>query len=116
MNAVQLIQALADSLASTYPTTIAEQSARHGAVTATVTVERVEYEDLICDPTPMLLTVNVIVQAAAGGEQGIVDLLGHVDPVAGLIRAAAFTPIEWSPIDIDDQPAVEFTATANGEG
>lgn len=112
----ELIAALRDSLATTYPTTVAEPTNRPGVVTCAVMPERVEYEDLICDPQPILLTANVIVLSAAGGEQGVVDLLGHADTVADLIRAAGFTPVEWNPVDVNDQPAIEFTAAANGGG
>jgi hypothetical protein len=114
--ALELITALRDSLAAQYPTKVADQATRPGVVTASVAPERVQFEDIVCDPQPMFLTATVVVQAAAGGEQGVLDLLGHVDTVNGLIRAAGFTVVEWSPADVEDQPAVEITATANGTG
>lgn len=117
MNAAQLIDALAASLATAYPTRVAELSARTGQATAVVALDRVAYDTgAMCTPTPVTVTATVTVIAAGTGEQGVKDLLTRADGVAALIRAAGFTPDQADAADANDAPALVFTATAQGEG
>lgn len=117
MNTAQLVDALAASLATVYPTRVAELSARTGAATAVVALDRVAYDTgAMCDPAPTTVTATVTVIAAGLGEQGVKDLLTRADSVAALIRAAGFTVEGCEAADANDAPALLFTATAAGEG
>ena len=117
MNAAQLIDALAASLATAYPTRVAELSARTGQVTCVAALDRISYETgAMCDPAPIIVTATVTVIAAGTGEQGVRDLLTRADSVAALIRAAGFTVEDCDAADANDAPALAFTATAAGEG
>ena len=117
MTAAQLIDALAASLGTGFPVRVAELSARTGAVTAVVALERVAYDTAaMCDPAPITVTAQVTLIAAGIGEQGIKDLLARADEAAGLIRAAGFTVESYDAADANDAPALVFTATAGGEG
>ena len=117
MNALQLLTALRDTLAATYPTRVAELSRHTGQVAATITPTRCEYETgALCDPQPMQLQAEVTVVAGSHGESGVLDLLSHIDHVAALIRAAGWVTGEWTPDSIEDQSAIIITATAQGDG
>lgn len=116
MTVAELVDALVASLRTVYPARVAEVSNRPGTTTCAVTVDRVDYEPAMCDPVPATVTATITVLAAAGGEQGVRDLLTRLQPVTGLIRAAGFTPTTAEPGDINDHPALIITATAQGEG
>lgn len=117
MNTAQLIDALAASLATAYPTRVAELSARTGQATCVVALDGVAYDTAaMCDPAPTTVTATVTVIAAGTGEQGVRDLLTRTDSVAALIRAAGFTVEQCDAADANDAPALVFTATAEGEG
>jgi hypothetical protein len=118
MSTTDLVSALIASLQTGYPTRLAELGNRPGRTTCVVTPTGAEYDaEALCDPTPMLLTVEVAVLAAsAAGAPSIAELLAHVDPVAMLIRASGFEPVSWTAADVADLPAITFTATAPGHG
>ena len=117
-SARDLVIGLADTLATVYPTRVAELSNRPGTVTCAVALQTVDYETgAMCDPVPITVTCEVVVLAARGGEQGIRDLLTHIDPVADLIRGARFAPVSYDAgATAEDLPVLIFTATANGDG
>jgi len=115
--AIELLTALRDSLGSVYPARIGELSRHTGTVAAVVAPSRCDYEQgAMCTPTPMRLTADVTVVAGSHGEPGVVDLVGHVDAVAVLIRAAGWEPVQWQPESVDDQSAVVIEAVADGDG
>lgn len=118
MTAAELLVALRDALAAKYPTSIGETTTRPGTVTCVVAPDKVEYESAaLCDPMPITVNAQVQILAAAGGETGIIDLIGQVDAVVQQITdSTTWVPLDWQPADVNDQPAITLTLTANGDG
>ena len=108
---------LRDALAAAYPARVAELSNTTGRTTCVVAPTGGDWETgTMCDPPPQEARADVAVVAAATGEQGVIDLLGHLEPVAALIRAAGWEPADWSADEVGDRPALRITATTTTDG
>ena len=115
--AAELLDHLADELATVYPTRRA-LSARPGRVSCVVIPAEGEYDDAMCDPVPVTVTAEVHVLAAGMDEQATRDLAHHLEPVGVLIRQAGWTCLAWRAGSDLEQPIPAFiiTATALGTG
>lgn len=117
MNTRDTVAALVANLGTVYPARLVEQSNRVGGMpTVVVAPSSGEWEHTVCEPYPLTITADIVVIAAATGEQGTDDLLTHLDPVADLARAVGWTPTEWAADAVDDMPALTITATAQADG
>ena len=110
------LQELQAALAVDYAAQIANTQIRPGAVTAAIMPASGVYQFAGCDTSPLDLTCDIVLLAASTGPQGSVDLIGHVDTVAGLARGVGWVPTEWRPSSVDDTPALTLTVTAVAEG
>jgi threonine dehydrogenase-like Zn-dependent dehydrogenase len=117
MNTAQLVEALAASLGSAYPTRVAELANVPGRVTCVIVPSGGQWESgAMCTPVPTTVTAEVSVIAAGTGGQAVADLVAHLDPAADLIRGGGWDPESWAAADVEDRPAIVITATARGDG
>jgi hypothetical protein len=113
---LDLVKTLRDILALDYGARIADYATVPGAVTAVIMPVSGNYQQGMCDLSPLDITVDITLLAAQAGPQGAVDLLGHLDTVALLARGAGFTPTDWRTDQVNDLPALTITCTAPATG
>lgn len=112
MNTGELLDELHTVLSSVYPTGRAFQ--RYGRIACVLVPSDGQWEQSMCEPWPLTVTIEVHILAAAADEQGAKDLPHHIGPVCDLIRSSQFIPIGWRAGSSEDTPAIVITATANG--
>ena len=105
------ILALKDALAPGYGARIADLATRPGAVTAVVTPTSWDYEATMCSPIPLTVTAEIAVLAAQGGQQGVIDLLGHEPAIVGIVIGEGWTPTECRADTVGDLPALIITCS-----
>lgn len=111
------VQQLRDALAVVYPTRVAELSNTTGRVTCIIGPDGGTWETgTMCDPPPGEHRTDVLVVAAGTGQQSVLDLLQHLEPVAALISGAGWEPGDWSATETNDRPALRITATTTTNG
>lgn len=111
-----LLMDLLGSLATVYPARVSDTANRPGRVTCVVEPTQCLFDmGAQCAPWPFQLDVSVKILAASSDEQGVRDLLTHVDPVVGLIRAGGFMVQDWGEgTTTNDLPQIVVTASAMG--
>lgn len=116
-----LVGDLTDALSAAYPVRVANLAYRPGRVTCVIMPTDAEYDEPSVQNglQGLVLTVQVHVLAAGSGDQAVVDLLTHVDPVTAIMRSAGFVIGGWTASGSGtaaEIPEIVITGTAGGMG